>query len=88
MIARADEVLPWDTLSDDQKKLFARMAEIYAGFSSYTDHELGRLLDYLEESGQLDNTIILVMSDNGASGEGGPNGSAMRTSSSTDGPTT
>ena len=75
VIPPADEVLPWDTLSDDQKRLFCRMAENYAGFSSYTDHEFGRLLDYLEESGQLDNTIILVMSDNGASGEGGPNGS-------------
>jgi arylsulfatase len=51
------------------------MAEVYAGFVSYTDNEIGRLLDYLEESGQLDNTIIIVISDNGASGEGGPNGS-------------
>jgi arylsulfatase len=75
VISPADQVLPWDTLSDDQKRLFARMAENYAGFSSYTDYEFGRLLDYLEESGQMDNTIILVMSDNGASGEGGPNGS-------------
>ena len=48
VIAPADEVLPWDTLSDDQKKLFARMAENYAGFSSYTDHEFGSLLDYLD----------------------------------------
>src|SRR4029453_12619148 len=62
-------------LSDDEKHLFARMAEVYAGFSSYTDHELGRLLDYLEASGQLENTIIVVCSDNGASGEGSPNGS-------------
>ncbi len=53
----------------------ARMAEVYAGFLSHADHELGRLLDYLEESGQLDNTIIVLVSDNGASGEGGPNGS-------------
>jgi len=51
------------------------MAEVYAGFVSYTDHELARLIDYLEESGQLDNTIIVVVSDNGASAEGGPNGS-------------
>ena len=51
------------------------MAEVYAGFVSYTDHEIGRLIDYLEESGQLDNTIVVVVSDNGASGEGGPNGS-------------
>ena len=50
------------------------MAEVYAGFISYTDHEIGRLIDYLEESGQLDNTIIVISSDNGASAEGGPNG--------------
>lgn len=75
VISEADQVLPWDSLSDDQKKLFTRMAEVYAGFSSYTDHELGRLLDYLEMSGQLENTIIVAVSDNGASGEGTPNGS-------------
>ncbi len=51
------------------------MAEVYAGFCSYTDHEIGRLIDYLEKTGQLDNTLIVVISDNGASGEGGPNGS-------------
>jgi arylsulfatase A-like enzyme len=75
VISEADIVLPWDGLSDDQKKLFARMAEVYAGFASYTDYEMGRLLDYLEESGQLENTVIVVVSDNGASGEGTPNGS-------------
>ena len=75
VISDADQVLPWDSLSDDQKKLFARMAEVYAGFSSYTDHQLGRVLDYLEQSGQLENTIIVAVSDNGASGEGTPNGS-------------
>lgn len=75
VISEADVVLPWDTLSDDQKKLFTRMAEVYAGFSSYTDHESGRLFDYLEETGQLDNTVIVIVSDNGASGEGTPNGS-------------
>ena len=51
------------------------MAEVYAGFVSYTDHHMGRILDYLEQIGQLDNTLIVVISDNGASGEGGPNGS-------------
>ena len=51
------------------------MAEVFAGFVSYTDHEIGRLIDYLEESGQLDNTIIVAVSDNGSSAEGGPNGS-------------
>ena len=70
-----DRVRPWDSLSDDEKRLFARMAEVYAGFLSHADHELGRLLDYLEETGELDNTIIVLVSDNGASGEGGPNGS-------------
>jgi arylsulfatase A-like enzyme len=70
-----DTVRPWDSLNDEEKKLFCRMAEVFAGFLSYTDDQLGRVLDYLEESGQLDNTIIVVISDNGASGEGGPNGS-------------
>jgi len=51
------------------------MAEVYAGFLSHADHQIGRLLDYLDESEQLDNTIIVLVSDNGASGEGGPNGS-------------
>jgi len=70
-----DVVRPWDSLNDDERRLFSRMAEVYAGFVSYTDHEIGRLIDYLEESGQLENTIIVAVSDNGASGEGGPNGS-------------
>jgi arylsulfatase len=70
-----DVVRPWDELSDDEKRLFARMAEVYAGFLSHTDHEIGRLLDFLEQSDQLDNTVVVLVSDNGASGEGGPNGS-------------
>ncbi|HEY9898126.1 MAG TPA: arylsulfatase [Pantanalinema sp.] len=70
-----DTVRPWESLSAEEKKLFCRMAEVYAGYLSYTDHEIGRLLDYLQESNQLDNTIVVVVSDNGASGEGGPNGS-------------
>ena len=70
----ADTVRPWDSLKDDEKKLFSRMAEVYAGFVSHADHQLGRMLDYLEDSGQLDNTLIVLVSDNGASGEGGPSG--------------
>jgi arylsulfatase len=70
-----DTVRPWEPLSDEEKRLFARMAEVYAGFLSHADNEIGRLLGYLEESGQLENTIIVIVSDNGASGEGGPNGS-------------
>jgi arylsulfatase A-like enzyme len=66
---------PWASLSDGEKRLFARMAEVYAGFLAHADHHIGRLLDYLEESGQRENTMVIVVSDNGASGEGGPNGS-------------
>ncbi len=70
-----DTVRDWESLNEKERKLFCRMAEVYAGFVSHCDHQIGRLLDYLEESGQLDNTIVVVVSDNGASGEGGPNGS-------------
>ncbi|WP_237569946.1 arylsulfatase [Mycolicibacterium lacusdiani] len=70
-----DTVRPWDGLDDDEKRLFSRMAEVFAGFLTYTDAQISRILDYLEESGQLDDTIVVVISDNGASGEGGPNGS-------------
>ncbi len=70
-----DFVPPWDSLNEDEKRLFIRMAEVYAGFVTYTDAQVGRILDYLEESGQLENTIIVVVSDNGASAEGGPSGS-------------
>jgi arylsulfatase A-like enzyme len=70
-----DTVRPWAELSDDERRLFSRMAEVYAGFLSHTDHEIGRLLDFLETTGARDNTIIVLVSDNGASGEGGPNGS-------------
>jgi arylsulfatase A-like enzyme len=71
----ADMVRPWDTLNADEKRLFSRMMEVYAGFSEYTDVQVGRIIDYLEKSGQLENTIVLYAADNGASGEGSPNGS-------------
>jgi arylsulfatase len=70
-----DTVRPWDTLDDDEKHLFSRMGEVYAGFLAHADDQIGRLLDYLEETQQLENTMIVLVSDNGASGEGGPNGS-------------
>lgn len=73
--ADGDVVRPWDTLSADEKALFSRMAEVYAGFSEHTDHQVGRIVDYLEESGQLENTLVIYAADNGASGEGSPNGS-------------
>jgi len=71
----ADYVRPWDTLNADEKKLFSHMAEVWAGFSEYTDAQVGRVIDYLEQSKQLDNTIVFYAADNGTSGEGGPNGS-------------
>ena len=71
----ADMVRPWNTLNADEKKLFSRLAEVYAAYSEYTDAQIGRIVDYLEASGQLDNTIILYAADNGASGEGSPSGS-------------
>jgi arylsulfatase A-like enzyme len=70
-----DVTRPWDSLSDDEKKLFSRMAEVYAGFLAHTDEQIGRLLGFLEEFGWRENTVVVLVSDNGASGEGGPNGS-------------
>jgi arylsulfatase A-like enzyme len=70
-----DAVRPWDSLSADEKKLFSHMAEVFAGFSEYTDVQIGRIIDYLEQSGQIDNTLIFYCADNGASGEGSPSGS-------------
>jgi arylsulfatase A-like enzyme len=72
---KADAVRPWNTLTSDEKKLFARLAEVYAGFSEYTDAQIGRIIEYLKQSGQYENTIIIYAADNGASGEGTPNGS-------------
>ncbi|MET8874292.1 arylsulfatase [Nocardia sp. NPDC004604] len=71
----ADAVRPWNSLDPDEKRLFSRMAEVFAGFSEYTDVQIGRIVDYLEQTGQLDNTVIFYCADNGASGEGSPNGS-------------
>src|SRR5690348_13428622 len=70
-----DYTRPWDSLSADEKRLFARMAEVYAGYLAHADYHIGRLLSYLEETNQLENTLVILVSDNGASGEGGPNGS-------------
>ncbi len=73
--APADYVRPWNELKPEEKKLFSRLAEVYAGFSEYTDAQVGRIVDYLEQTGQLENTVIIYAADNGASGEGSPNGS-------------
>jgi len=68
---RPDEIPAWDSLSPDQKRLYAHMMEVYAGALSYADNQIGRLLDALQETGQLDNTLVIfIMGDNGASAEG------------------
>ena len=69
------DVKPWDDCTAEEKKLYARMMEVYAGFLTHTDHHIGRLLDFLKEIGEFENTLIMVISDNGASSEGGPDGS-------------
>lgn len=74
-LSRHDPDVPdWETQPADARKLFSRMMEVFAGFLSHTDHHLGRLLDFLEEQGELENTLVMVISDNGASSEGGPTG--------------
>jgi len=57
-----------------ERKVYARMMEVYAGFLEHTDYHIGRLLDFLKRIDALDNTLIIAVSDNGASSEGGPNG--------------
>ena len=68
------DVKPWEEHTPDARRLFARLQETYAGFLEHTDVEIGRFIDYLASVGQLDNTLIVLMSDNGASAEGGPTG--------------
>ena len=72
---RPSWVPAWSSLSDDERRLYARMMEVYAGFLTHTDAQVGRVLDHLERLGELEDTVVLVMSDNGASAEGGPGGS-------------
>ena len=65
----------WDTLSADEKKLFIRQAEVYAAYLAYTDYEIGRVIEAVEDMGQLDNTLIIyITGDNGASPEGSEHG--------------
>jgi arylsulfatase len=65
----------WDSLTDEERRVYARFMEAFAGFLSHSDHQLGRLVAFLEETGELDDTLLFLMSDNGASSEGGPIGS-------------
>lgn len=67
-------VEPWDELSENQQRLAARLQEAFAAFLDHTDVQIGRLVDGLRRLGQLDNTLLVVLADNGASQEGGPYG--------------
>jgi len=68
---RPEQIPGWDSLSADQKRLYARMMEVYAGALSHADYNIGRLLDAVDQSGQTENTLIIfMMGDNGASAEG------------------
>jgi arylsulfatase A-like enzyme len=72
---RPKEIPAWDEMSSQQKELFERQMETFAGFAEQTDYEVGRLVDQLEEIGALDNTLLFyIVGDNGASAEGGPEG--------------
>jgi len=69
---RPKDIVAWDTLPEAQRKLFARQAEVFAGFLEHTDHEIGRLKQSLEDIGELDNTLfVFIAGDNGTSAEGG-----------------
>ena len=72
---RPSWVPPWDSLTDDEQRVAARLMEVFAGFLTHTDAEVGRLLDFIDQLGETGNTLVVVVSDNGASAEGGPTGS-------------
>jgi arylsulfatase len=75
-LSRHDPDVPkWNTLSAEERKLSARMMEVFAGFVEHTDYHIGRIIGFLDRIGELDNTLLMVVSDNGASAEGGPTGS-------------
>ena len=71
---RPSWVPAWDSLSAADQRVAARLMEAFAGFLDHTDHELGRLIAHLESTGEMDRTVVMVLSDNGASAEGGPTG--------------
>ncbi len=71
----SDILKPWDQTTDDEKKLFIRQVEVFAAYAAYTDHEIGRVIQAVEDIGKLDNTLIIYINgDNGTSAEGGPLG--------------
>jgi arylsulfatase A-like enzyme len=75
LAGKPEAIKEWDKLSPDEKKLFTRQVEVFAGFAEHTDNEIGRLVKAIEDAGELDNTLfIYIAGDNGASAEGGMNG--------------
>jgi arylsulfatase A-like enzyme len=69
------DIKDWDTLSADEKRMFARQMEVYAAFGEYADAEIGRLLKAVDDTGEADNTLVFyILGDNGTSAEGGMNG--------------
>lgn len=75
LTVRSEGIPAWDGLNDKEKELYARMMEVYAAALSHCDHQTGRVIDAIEEMGELDNTLIIyIMGDNGASAEGSPQG--------------
>ncbi len=72
---RPREIPAWDDMNADQRRLFERQMETFAGFAEHTDHEVGRLVEQLDALGELDNTLFFyIVGDNGASAQGGPEG--------------
>ena len=71
----SDLLKPWDQTTDEEKKLFIRQVEVFAAYAAYTDHEIGRVIQAVDDMGKLDNTLIIYINgDNGTSAEGGPLG--------------
>jgi arylsulfatase len=71
---RTRDIPAWDSLKPEEKKLYTRQMEVFAAMLTHVDEQIGRMIAALERTGQLDNTLIFVTSDNGASGEGGLTG--------------
>jgi arylsulfatase len=76
---RTKEIPAWDSLNAEEKKLYARQMEVFAAMLTHVDEQIGRVVQTLEKTGQLDNTLIFVTADNGSSGEGGLTGTFNET---------
>jgi arylsulfatase len=79
LTARPTWVAPWDDLPEQERKVYARYMEVFAGFLTHADAQIGRIISFLRTTGVLDNTLLFVLSDNGASAEGGPTGNLVET---------